>query len=172
MSIDPGLLPYRSCVELFILNREGQVWVGRRVGASGQDGLGNWWQMPQGGIDQGEEPAIAAMRELNEETGIHRARIIAESHTWYPYDLPPNLIGRVWGGRFRGQMQKWFALAFEGEDSEIDINPRSHSPEFDRWRWASVEDLPQLVVPFKRDVYDKVLDEFRSLALDIQRAGR
>lgn len=163
MAVDPALLPYRPCVGLMILNRQGHIWVGRRVGAASQDG--NWWQMPQGGIDDGELPAHAALRELSEETGMRTATILAESRTWYPYDLPSHLVGRVWGGRFRGQMQKWFALRFTGDESEINITPDNHDAEFDLWRWAPIEELSSLVVPFKRDVYDQVIGEFRHLAV-------
>ncbi len=122
MPIDASLLPYRPCVGLMVLNQQGMVWVGRRVGSPNQKhGPGGWWQMPQGGIDPGEEPAAAALRELKEETGMQSARILRESSTWYPYDLPRDLLGRVWGGKYRGQKQKWFALRFEGADGEINI---------------------------------------------------
>ena len=153
-----------------VINRAGHVWVGRRIGSPPQKALaasrgmiGGWWQMPQGGIDDGEDPAAAAMRELGEETGMRTAHILAESRGWYPYDLPPNLIGRAWGGRYRGQTQKWFLLRFTGEESEIDIYPRDHDPEFDSWRWAELDELDALIVPFKRDVYAQVVAEFRDL---------
>jgi putative (di)nucleoside polyphosphate hydrolase len=141
-----------------VANTSGQIWIGRRSGSPNQDPPAGWWQMPQGGIDADEDPAQAAVRELYEETGIRSARIIAESPEWYPYDLPPELLGRVWGGRYRGQRQKWFALRFTGEDSEINIAPHDgHDAEFDAWRWADPNELLDLIVPFKRDVYVQVL---------------
>lgn len=164
MPIDPSLLPYRPCVGLMVLNARNEVWVGRRVNSPNQGHYAAFWQMPQGGIDAGEAPAAAAMRELHEETGIRSAEIIAESSEWYPYDLPPELLGRIWDGRYRGQMQRWFAVRFNGADSEINIDPPDHEREFAEWRWAGMIDLPKLIVPFKRDVYSKVIAEFRHLA--------
>lgn len=158
-------LPYRPCVGIMLLNCAGLVWIGRRADAPQEaEGPGTWWQMPQGGIDAGEDPAKAALRELQEETGIVTARIIAESVQWLTYDLPPSLLGKAWGGRFRGQKQKWFAARFEGEDSEVDIAPPGHQIEFDSWRWARITELPALVAPFKRDVYSAVLAELGHLA--------
>jgi putative (di)nucleoside polyphosphate hydrolase len=170
MPIDPNSLPYRPCVGLMVLNREGLVWIGERTGSPNQDAaargkLGGWWQMPQGGIDAREDAPQAAMRELFEETGMRQAHIVAESAHWYNYDLPTELLGRVWGGKFRGQTQKWIALRFSGGDSEININPVDHEAEFSRWRWAPVGEVMDLIVPFKRDVYEKVLAEFRHLAV-------
>ena len=164
MAIDASKLPYRPCVGLMVFNRAGMVWVGRRIGSASHGPMGGWWQMPQGGIDEGEDPAAAALRELAEETGMRSGRIIAESRHWHAYDLPPGLLGRVWGGKYRGQTQRWFAIRFEGPDSEIDIYPRDHDPEFDAWRWAPIDDVLALIVPFKRDVYTKVMAEFRPLA--------
>jgi putative (di)nucleoside polyphosphate hydrolase len=164
MPIDPSTLPYRPCVGIMLLNARHDVWVGRRVGSPNQGNLSNFWQMPQGGIDEGEAPATAAIRELAEETGISSARIVAESTEWYPYDLPPELIGNIWGGKYRGQLQRWFALRFTGDDSEIDIAPPGQEREFIEWRWAPMADLPRLIVPFKRDVYSQVIAEFRHLA--------
>lgn len=158
-------LPYRPCVGLAIFNRSGEVWIGRRMGSRLRTVPSGWWQMPQGGIDDGETPAAAALRELAEETGIRSGRIIGESATWHAYDLPAELIGRTWGGRFRGQTQKWFAIRFEGDDSEIDIRPAGHDPEFDDWRWAPIDDVLALIVPFKRGVYEQVLAELGPFAL-------
>ena len=165
MAVDPSLLPYRPCVGLMVLNARNEVWVGRRVNSPNQGHYSAFWQMPQGGIDAGETPAAAAIRELHEETGIRSATIIAESTEWYPYDLPPELLGRIWDGRYRGQMQRWFALRFSGEEAEINIDPPDHDREFAEWRWAPILDLPNLIVPFKRDVYSKVIAEFRHLAV-------
>lgn len=146
-------LPYRPCVGLMLVNPAGQIWVGRRVGT--QDS----WQMPQGGIDRGESPAEAALREMEEEIGTDQAEIVYESQAWYRYDLPDRLIGRVWRGRYRGQEQRWFLLRFTGAESDIDID--TDHPEFDEWRWVSVESLLELIVPFKREVYEQVVAEFR-----------
>jgi putative (di)nucleoside polyphosphate hydrolase len=145
------------------INRKNLVWVGRRIGSPNQHAsrTGGWWQMPQGGIDEGEEPAAAALRELAEETGMRSTEIIAESREWHSYDLPRDLLGRAWGGKFRGQKQRWFLARFTGPESEIDIFPADHEAEFDTWRWASLDELIDLIVPFKRDVYSKVVDEFR-----------
>ena len=144
-----------------LLNREGKAFVGRRAeGADAPEGEGQWWQMPQGGLDEGEEPEFAARRELFEETGVRSVSIIARTKDWLFYDLPEELIGVAWHGRFRGQKQIWFAARFEGQESEIDLTPReAHEPEFDDWRWVRVEDLPSLIVPFKRAVYERVVEE-------------
>ncbi len=160
--MDASKLPLRPCVGLMVINAQGLVWVGRRFGTFKDPPAGRW-QMPQGGIDEGEAPAEAAMRELAEETGMRSGHIIGESRTWYPYDLPTHLIGKVWGGRYRGQTQKWFAIRFTGDDCEIDIAPTDHEPEFDAWRWAPIDDVLALIVPFKRDVYTAVIAEFRPL---------
>ena len=151
-------LPYRPCVGLLILNREGRVFVGQRLDTSGDA-----WQMPQGGIDPGETPREAALRELVEETGIRAAQVevLRESARWHSYDLPRHLVGRLWGGRFRGQTQRWFALRFLGEDAEIDID--GHAPEFRRWSWMPPDEMTRRIVPFKRDTYAAVLEEFRDL---------
>ncbi len=165
--MDVSKLPYRLCVGIMTLNARGDVWVGRRIGSPNQqrDGLpGGWWQMPQGGIDAGEDPAAAAVRELAEETGMRSVAIIAESPAWYPYDLPPELLGRTWGGKYRGQTQKWFAMRFTGADSEIDIAAKpDHDAEFDQWRWASLDELLTIIVPFKRGVYEQVLRDLLPL---------
>ena len=159
-------LPYRPCVGVMLLNSEGRAFVGRRADRGGQpEGAGMWWQMPQGGLDEGEEPEAAARRELAEETGVRRARFIGRTRDWLYYDLPNELIGIAWEGRYRGQKQMWFAARFEGPESEIDISPREgHHQEFDAWRWVTLKELPGLVVPFKRKVYLRVIEEFGALA--------
>jgi putative (di)nucleoside polyphosphate hydrolase len=163
MPIDKSQLPYRLCVGVMLFNAENDVWVGRRVNSPNQGHLSNFWQMPQGGIDDGEDPAAAALRELFEETSVRSATILAESREWYPYDLPKELIGNLWGGKYRGQTQRWFAVRFDGDDAEINIAPPGHEREFIEWRWAPMAELPRLIVPFKRDVYTKVIAEFQHL---------
>jgi putative (di)nucleoside polyphosphate hydrolase len=151
-----------------LLNREGRVFVGRRKSEAGAEHMGDGyaWQMPQGGIDPGEEPYAAALRELHEETNVRSVTLLAEAPQWYSYDLPAMVAGRAWRGRYRGQAQKWFAFRFEGDDSEIDIRHPAggrHRPEFDEWRWEEMRRLPELIIPFKRPVYDKVVAAFRHL---------
>ena len=160
-----GDLPYRPCVGVMLLNARGLAWVGRRADHGGEpEGVGTWWQMPQGGMDEGEQPEAAARRELFEETGVRSISLLARTSGWHLYDLPPELVGVAWEGRYRGQKQIWFAARFEGEESEIDIGPRAgNEAEFDAWRWASVAELPGLVVPFKREVYARVIAEFAPL---------
>ena len=164
--IDPATLPYRPCVGQMVINADGLVWVGRRADSEKDaEGRGAWWQMPQGGIEPGEDPAIAARRELFEETAIRSVVEIAETSRWLTYDLPAHLIGRAWGGRYRGQQQKWFAYRFTGSDSEVNINPPPGlEAEFVEWRWTPAGELLDLIVPFKRDVYRQVLGEFSALA--------
>jgi len=165
---DFSKLPYRPCVGVTLFNKGGLVWVGRRIDAPGEaEGPGAWWQMPQGGVDEGEELYDAALRELYEETNIRSARKIGELKDWLFYDLPPELLGKAWGGRYRGQRQKWLALRFEGKESEIDIHHPGggkHKPEFMDWRWERLERLPELIVPFKRVVYEEVAKGFAKLA--------
>ncbi len=162
-------LGYRPCVGIVVLNQDNQVWIGRRAATkrgNEPEGGARWWQMPQGGIDKGEDPSAAALRELNEETGIAQAavRIIAETEGWYHYDLPEELIGKKWGGRYRGQSQKWFVMRYSGRDEDVNITPEPpHEIEFDAWRWASPDELLGLVVPFKRQVYEGILEEFSDL---------
>ncbi|TPP07279.1 RNA pyrophosphohydrolase [Rhizobium glycinendophyticum] len=160
-------LPYRPCVGIMVLNQAGLVWSGRRIpiGNSEYDGSPQLWQMPQGGIDPGEAPLPAAIRELYEETGIRTVSLLAEAGRWINYDLPAELIGVGLKGKYRGQTQRWFAFRFEGDESEIAINPPpgDHEPEFDAWEWKPMQDLPDLIVPFKRRVYEEVVAEFSHL---------
>jgi len=154
---------YRPCVGLLVLNPEGRIWIGRRIEAKNDaEGSGDWWQMPQGGIDEGETPREAALRELEEETGVgpELVEFLAETEEWLRYDLPWHLIGKAWKGRYRGQKQRWFAVRFLGDDSEINITPEDHPIEFDQWRWAHRDELLDAIVAFKRDVYREVLAEF------------
>lgn len=162
---------YRPCVGIMVVNRRGEVWVGRRIGAPDDaEGRDTWWQMPQGGIDDGEDVNAAALRELYEETGMRTVEIIGITRDWFAYDLPRHLIGKAWGGRYRGQNQRWLAVRFLGDDSEIQIDPPpgGHTTEFDRWRWSHGDELLAIVVPFKRDVYARVLGELGGLVKAIE----
>jgi putative (di)nucleoside polyphosphate hydrolase len=165
-AIDPASLPYRPCVGIMVLNSNGLVWIGCRADAKNEaEGRGAWWQMPQGGIDENEDPRAAARRELFEETGIRSIEFIAERDGWINYDLPRDLLGKAWGGRYRGQKQKWFACRFTGPESEINITPPDgQNIEFIDWRWAPLAEALELIVPFKRAVYEAVLAEFSGLA--------
>lgn len=149
---------YRRCVGVMLLNREGLVFTGRRIDREANE----TWQMPQGGVDEGENLVEAARRELAEETGITQAEILAEAPDWFSYDLPDHLMGVALKGKYRGQTQKWFAMRFLGSDGDIDLNV--HEPEFDAWRWTPMAELPDIIVPFKRDVYVNVVRAFRHLA--------
>jgi len=151
-------LPYRPCVGMMLINKAGEVFIAQRI-----DSIAEAWQMPQGGIDEGESPADAAMRELGEEVGTTNAVILAESRDWHNYDLPLNLVPKLWGGRFRGQRQKWFALRFKGSDSEINIE--TSEPEFTTWRWSPLDQLGGLIVPFKQKIYRQISKEFGHLAI-------
>jgi putative (di)nucleoside polyphosphate hydrolase len=149
-------LPYRPGVGIMLLDGQGRVFVARRIDTSAEA-----WQMPQGGIDADETPVEAAWREMEEEIGTRAATLLAESHGWLRYDLPHELVPRVWRGRFRGQEQKWFAFRFTGSDG--DINLATASPEFHDWKWVERAELPRLIVPFKRVIYQQVIDEFAGL---------
>lgn len=166
--IDPQTLPYRPCVGIMVLNRAGLVWTGRRIPLSDSEmaGTEKLWQMPQGGVDPGEEPLQAATRELYEETGMRSVSLLAQTPAWIDYDLPPELVGVAFKGKYRGQSQKWFAFRFEGDESEISIQPPpgGHEAEFDAWDWKQMAELPDLIVPFKRRIYEEVITCFRHLA--------
>ena len=149
--------PYRPGVGVMLLNAQAEVLVGRRIDMPSQA-----WQMPQGGIDGEETPETAAWREMREEIGTDKAALLTESRGWYLYDLPRDLADRIWRGRFRGQRQKWFAFRFLGQNS--DINIATERPEFGEWKWAPMRDLPSLIVPFKRSLYEDLLSEFGHLA--------
>ena len=161
-------LPYRPCVGIMVLNVHNKVWAGRRIalGNSEYDGSPQLWQMPQGGIDKDEDPLKAAYRELEEETGMKSVSLLADAGRWINYDLPAQLIGVGLKGKYRGQTQRWFAFRFTGDESEIAINPPpdGHEPEFDAWEWKDMRDLPGLIVPFKRGVYEEVVATFAHLA--------
>jgi putative (di)nucleoside polyphosphate hydrolase len=158
-------MPYRPCVGIMLINGAGRVWLGRRIPKWIGDRSAYIWQMPQGGIDRGEEPLMAAFRELHEETGVTSAEVIGEIPGWLSYDLPPSLLGIALKGRYRGQRQRWFAMRFTGEDSEIDIRPRRGlKAEFDAWRWAAMEEVPLGIVSFKQAIYDEVVRTFGPLA--------
>jgi putative (di)nucleoside polyphosphate hydrolase len=148
---------YRPAVGIMLLDPDGRIFVGRRIDMPA--GLAAW-QMPQGGIDPGETAREAAFRELQEEVGTDKAELLAESRRWFCYDLPREIGGRSWGGRYRGQRLKWFAMRFVGTDADIDP-ARAEAPEFDAWEWVAPERLPELIVPFKRQLYRDVLVEFR-----------
>ena len=155
---DIAKLPYRPCVGLMVVNRDGKVFAAQRL-----DNPTPAWQMPQGGIDADEDPRDAALRELEEETGLtpDKVSILAETDEWLPYDLPHELVPKLWKGKFRGQMQKYYLLRFEGVDSDINID--TEIPEFSTWAWMAMDDLLDNIVPFKRDTYTKVVETFRPL---------
>lgn len=151
-------LPYRKGVGAVLFNDSGKVLVAMRL-----DKPGKYWQMPQGGIDKSEKPKKALMRELYEEIGVKENHVIILKSIWLAYDLPSELMGTVWNGRYRGQRQKWFALKFTGKDSDIDLNTTDH-PEFSRWKWVDVKKLPLLAIPFKRQLYERISDQFSGLS--------
>lgn len=154
-------LPYRPSVGLMIINNKFEVFVGKRL-----DSKTEAWQMPQGGIDDGETPRVSALREMKEEIGTNNAEIIAETKQWYHYDLPFYLISKLWNGRYRGQRQKWFLLKYLGADEDITID--NEHPEFIAWKWVKMEELPQIIVPFKKSLYISVIEEFRDVIISLK----
>ena len=158
MTIDPESLPYRPCVGVVLINAQGLIFAGQRL-----DNPVPAWQMPQGGIDAGDRPKEAALRELQEETGVRPELVekLAKTEDWLVYDLPEELIGNIWGGKYGGQKQKWFAMRFLGDDSAVRI--ATEHPEFARWQWMRAADVIANIVPFKRAVYAQVLGEFRAI---------
>lgn len=160
-------LPYRPCVGLMVLNRDGLAFIGRRIDGPEHIDLTHVWQMPQGGLDPGEDPFTCGLRELYEETNIRSVERLGALDEWLTYDIPREIVGQAWKGKYRGQTQKWFALRFTGDEREIDIACPAggkHEPEFIAWRWEPMQNLPALVVPFKRKVYQRVVDAFSHLA--------
>lgn len=157
-------LPYRPNVGAALFNRAGEIFIARRADLPNAEGAAGGWQLPQGGIDAAEDPRAAVLRELQEEIGTGAATIIGEHPDWLTYDLPPALIGKALGGRYRGQRQRWFALRFTGQDSDIRLNVDPH-PEFDAWRWTPLDELPGLAVAFKRPIYDVLAQSFARFAV-------
>jgi putative (di)nucleoside polyphosphate hydrolase len=156
-------LPYRPCVGIALFNRQGNVFVGQRLGGPEHADNEHSWQMPQGGIDRDEDPFEAALRELYEETSVRSVKRLGETEGWLTYDIPRDIVGQAWKGKYRGQKQKWYALRFTGDDSEIEIEHPGgggHEAEFVNWRWERFGRVPSLIIPFKRGVYDEVVRAF------------
>ena len=163
-------LPYRRNVGAVLFNQSGLVFVARRADMPNAEGPAGGWQLPQGGIDEGEDPATAVLRELEEEIGTRNAKVIGEHPDWLTYDLPPDLLGIAWRGQYRGQRQRWFALRFLGNDNDIRLDLDPH-PEFNAWRWVNVEELPALAVPFKRTIYETLVASFAKFATSDEGLG-
>jgi putative (di)nucleoside polyphosphate hydrolase len=160
---------YRPCVGIMLMNAKGLVFAGRRRKEGGPEHVSTLhaWQMPQGGVDQGEDAYVAALRELYEETNVSSVTLLAQTPFWYAYDLPAAITKKSWRGRYRGQTQKWFAFSFKGNDTEIDIHQPGggvHKSEFDDWRWVPMTQLVNLIIPFKRGVYEQVIAHFAHLS--------
>ncbi|MBI3435900.1 MAG: RNA pyrophosphohydrolase [Proteobacteria bacterium] len=158
-------LPYRPCVGAMVVNRDGLVFIGRRTGGPEHVDDTHSWQMPQGGVDEGEDPLAAAFRELYEETNVRSVERTGEIAEWLCYDIPRDIVGRAWKGKYRGQKQKWYCFRFTGDDGEINVRapPGGHEAEFSEWRWEPAENLPELIIPFKRPVYEQVVAAFAAL---------
>lgn len=171
MNSSENSLPYRQNVGIALFNKSGKVWVGRRAGMPEtlpeEDDMSFAWQMPQGGIDNGEDPLPAAKRELFEETGVSNIELLAEAPDWFTYELAPDIIKKGWRSKFRGQRQKWFAFLFTGDETEINVltpGGGAFEAEFSDWRWADLEETPDLIIPFKREVYEQVVDAFSGIS--------
>jgi len=166
-SSDRDKMPYRDCAGIAVFNRDGKVFLGRRKSKTGEDAPEDHsWQLPQGGIDDNEDPMDAALRELFEETSIRSVSILTAAPDWISYDLPDNLLGKALKGKYRGQRQKWFAVLFEGDEAEIDVTEPGggkHNAEFTVWRWEDLTRIDAFVVPFKRDAYRRIIAAFRDV---------
>jgi putative (di)nucleoside polyphosphate hydrolase len=157
-------LPYRPCVGIALINRDGLVFIGRRSSGPEHVDKTHAWQMPQGGVDPGEDTWKAALRELYEETSVRSVERLGEIKEWLTYDIPRDIVGQAWKGKYRGQKQKWYAMRFTGDEREINTAPDGHEPEFIDWRWEPMANLPALIIPFKRQVYEQVVAAFGRFA--------